>query len=158
MVAIDFVAFEDERDACVLVLVEPGPWIDHAVEGRLTALQDRIYGCLEAVQIDSAVADSVRMKLWRLRPEELKGVAWTVQPAGCPPPPTDTSPMLSIGFIKEGPKPGVDDDRIGVFTLPYPATCSTRQGKTARDLVGEALRLLPGSGLRSQYLYHRPLP
>lgn len=56
MVTVDFVAFEDERDACVLVLVEPGPWIDDAVEGRLTALQNRIYGCLEAA-LDGQVAE-----------------------------------------------------------------------------------------------------
>lgn len=45
-VTIDFVAFDPELDAWLLVLVEPGPWDD--VRGRLVALQDRLYGCLEA--------------------------------------------------------------------------------------------------------------
>jgi hypothetical protein len=45
-VTIDFVAFDDERDACLLVLVEEGPWTG-SVEDHLRALQDRLYGCLE---------------------------------------------------------------------------------------------------------------
>jgi hypothetical protein len=52
---IDFVAFEDERDACLLVLVEQGPWTG-PVEDHLRALQDRLYGCLEAA-LDGQVAE-----------------------------------------------------------------------------------------------------
>jgi hypothetical protein len=55
-VTIDFVAFDAEQDAWLLVLVEPGPWIDAAVEDRLTRLQDRLYGCLEAA-LDGQVAE-----------------------------------------------------------------------------------------------------
>jgi hypothetical protein len=47
-VTIDFVAFDPELDAWLLVLVEPGPWTEATVERRLTALQSRLYGCLEA--------------------------------------------------------------------------------------------------------------
>ena len=54
-VTIDFVAFDDERDACLLVLVEQGPWPD-AIEDHLSALQDRLYGCLEAA-LDGQVAE-----------------------------------------------------------------------------------------------------
>lgn len=54
-VTIDFVAFDNERDACLLVLVEQGPWLD-ASENHLCALQDRLYGCLEAA-LDGQVAE-----------------------------------------------------------------------------------------------------
>jgi hypothetical protein len=53
---IDFVAFDAEQDAWLLVLVEPGPWIEAAVKDRLTGLQDRLYGCLEAA-LEGQVAE-----------------------------------------------------------------------------------------------------
>jgi hypothetical protein len=55
-VTIDFVAFDDELDACLLVLVEEGPWTG-LLEDHLKALQDRLYGCLEAA-LDGEVARS----------------------------------------------------------------------------------------------------
>jgi hypothetical protein len=54
-VTIDFVAFDDERDACLLVLVEQGPW-SGAIEDHLKSLQERLYGCLEAA-LDGKVAE-----------------------------------------------------------------------------------------------------
>jgi hypothetical protein len=54
-VTIDFVAFDDERDACLLVLVEEGPWTG-MVEDHLAALQDKLYGYLEAA-LDGKVAE-----------------------------------------------------------------------------------------------------
>jgi len=46
-VTVDFIAFDETRDACLMVLVEEGPWTG-PVEVHLTNLQDRIYGCLDA--------------------------------------------------------------------------------------------------------------
>ena len=46
-VTVDFIAFDDERDACLMVLVEQGPW-SFPVDDHLRALQDRLFGCLEA--------------------------------------------------------------------------------------------------------------
>ena len=43
---VNFIAFNEERDACLMVHVE-GPW-EGDVDGHLRKLQDRIYGCLEA--------------------------------------------------------------------------------------------------------------
>lgn len=43
---VSFIAFDEARDACLMVLVE-GPWTA-ATEDHLRALQDRMYGCLEA--------------------------------------------------------------------------------------------------------------
>ena len=54
-VTIDFVAFDDERDACLLVLVEQGPW-SGAIEDHLRKLQDRLYGCLDAA-LDGQIAE-----------------------------------------------------------------------------------------------------
>ena len=54
-VTIDFIAFDEERDACLLVLVEEGPWTG-SVEDHLRALQDRLYGCLAAA-LDGQVAE-----------------------------------------------------------------------------------------------------
>lgn len=45
-VTVDFIAFDETRDACLMVLVE-GPWTG-PTEDQLRALQDRMYGCLEA--------------------------------------------------------------------------------------------------------------
>jgi hypothetical protein len=55
-VTVDFVAFDDERDACLLVLVEQGPWAA-PIDDYLQALQHRLYGCLEAA-LDGQVAQS----------------------------------------------------------------------------------------------------
>ena len=54
-VTIDFVAFDDDLDACLLVLVEEGPWAG-PIDDHLRVLQDRIYGCLEAA-LDGQVAE-----------------------------------------------------------------------------------------------------
>lgn len=43
---VNFIAFDEARDACLMVLVE-GPWTA-ATEDHLRSLQERMYGCLEA--------------------------------------------------------------------------------------------------------------
>jgi hypothetical protein len=53
-VLVDFIAFNEERDACLMVLVE-GPW-DGDVDGHLRNLQDRMFGCLEAA-LDGQLAE-----------------------------------------------------------------------------------------------------
>ena len=45
-VMVNFIAFDETRDTCLMVLVE-GPWSGQTEE-HLRALQDRMYGCLEA--------------------------------------------------------------------------------------------------------------
>lgn len=102
-------------------------------------------------------ANVIRKKLWRLRPEQLDGVAADHFPADCPPQPTGTIGDLAIGFIREGSKPGVDDDQIGVFTLPEIENCRTRDSLAARRIIDDVMRSMPGAGLRSQYAYWPPL-
>lgn len=52
-VTIDFVALDDDRDACVLVLVEEN-W-GGSIKEHLRKLQERLYGCLEAT-LDGEIA------------------------------------------------------------------------------------------------------
>ncbi|MEG3165173.1 hypothetical protein U1701_11260 [Sphingomonas sp. PB2P19] len=45
-VMVNFIAFNEARDTCQMVLVE-GPW-DGEIEDHLRSLQDRMFGCLNA--------------------------------------------------------------------------------------------------------------
>ena len=53
-ITVDFVAFDDDRNACLLVLVEEG-W-SQPIDDHLRSLQERFYGCLDAT-LDGHVAD-----------------------------------------------------------------------------------------------------
>lgn len=53
-VSVDFIAFDKERDACLMVLVE-GPW-EGDVDGHMRGLQNRMFGCLEAA-LDGQLAE-----------------------------------------------------------------------------------------------------
>lgn len=100
---------------------------------------------------------SIRKKLWRLRPEKLDGLANLHDPSDCPPPPTDTAPEISVGFIDKGPKPDISDDRIGVFTLPHKEICDTPRSTTARQIVDDVVSSLPGANLRAKFDHWPPL-
>lgn len=54
-VTVDFVSHSRDRTGWSLVLVEQGPWPEHEVAPRLRALQDRLYGCIDAL-IEGEVA------------------------------------------------------------------------------------------------------
>ena len=54
-VTVDFIAYDDKQDACLMVLVEQGPWLGPVVD-HLRALQDRLYGCLDAA-LDGQLAE-----------------------------------------------------------------------------------------------------
>lgn len=45
-VMVNFIAFNEARDTCEMVLVE-GPW-DSDIEDHMRSLQDRMFGCLSA--------------------------------------------------------------------------------------------------------------
>jgi hypothetical protein len=111
----------------------------------------------EAFELSSGVAAQVRHDLWRLRPSTLQGIETPVRPADCPPPPTDTFPVAAVAFIAEGPKPGVEDDRLGVIDVPAQYTCDTRQGREARDLIGKVLRSFPRSKVAAEFDRRRPV-
>lgn len=54
-VTVNFITFDEARDACLMVLVEEGPWTG-PITDHLHRLQDRIYGCLEAA-LDGQLAE-----------------------------------------------------------------------------------------------------
>jgi hypothetical protein len=108
--------------------------------------------------LEAGRADSFRRKLWRLRPEKLDGVQWTHRPSDCPKPPTDTIEEISVAFIQEGPKPGVSDDKLGVFGLPHSHICNTPKSVLARRIIDEVVSSLPGANFRAQFHYWPPLP
>lgn len=53
-ISVNFIAFDKERDACLMVLVE-GPWAGD-LASRLRDLQDRMFGCLDAA-LDGQLAE-----------------------------------------------------------------------------------------------------
>ena len=53
-VSVNFVAFDEERDCCLMVLVE-GPWAG-TIEDHLHELQERMFGCLDAA-LDGQLAE-----------------------------------------------------------------------------------------------------
>src|SRR3954452_8522798 len=105
----------------------------------------------ERFDLSGDIASQARHELWRLRPANLQGIEWDVRPADCPPPPTDTFPEAAVAFIAEGPKPGVEDDRIGVVDVPAQYTCNTRQGIEARDVIEKVLRSFPQSKVATEF-------
>ena len=105
----------------------------------------------ETFALSSNVASQARRDLWRLRPATLQGIETLVRPADCPPPPTDTFPVAAVAFIAEGPKPGVEDDHLGVVDVPTQETCDTQQGREARDLIEKILRSFPQSKIASEF-------
>lgn len=102
-------------------------------------------------------ANLARSALWRLRPEKLDGVEWQHMPADCPPQPTDTHDDVAIAFVREGTKAGVEDDQVGVFSLPNLAYCKTVKSRAARQLIASLMRHMPAQELREQYAYCPPL-
>ena len=133
-------------------------WPDNRWIVRISEVYPGERSAAQKFQLRPADAAAIRENLWRVRPDELKGVEWLVEPADCPPPPTDTSNMLSVVFVAEGPKAGPENDRIGIFVLPYVRTCNTPQAIAAREILADVFKSVPGANLRSQFRYNPPLP
>lgn len=53
---VDFIAKNDDESEWSLVLVEEGPWSIDEAPDELRRLQDRLYGCIDAI-IDGKVAE-----------------------------------------------------------------------------------------------------
>ena len=77
----------------------------------------------------------------------------SVLPADCPLQPTDSAYALVVNFIREGPKHGVDDDMIGIFTLPTLRNCRTAKSIAAHRLISQLMNGLPGTDLRSKFVF-----
>jgi hypothetical protein len=111
----------------------------------------------ERIDLPAGLASQARHDLWRLRPATLQGIERVVRPADCPPPPTDTFPEAAIAFIAEGPKPRVENDRLGVVDVPAQYTCDTKQGREARELIAKVLTSFPQSKVAADFDRRRPL-
>jgi hypothetical protein len=111
--------------------------------------RERVRGT-ETFRIPPGPAAQVRRNLWRLRPQELEGVDVDIRPVGCPSRPHDVG-ELAVAFIGKGPRPGVEDDPIGIFALPNAGSCATRQATEARRLLQSVIQSLPASKVAADY-------
>lgn len=104
----------------------------------------------QSFRLSSKDAAVSRRMLWRVRPQELKGIAFEVRPPDCPPPPTDSPAEISVVFFAGDHQP-LEDDRIGIFWLPYADTCRTPQATEARGLLNRVLQSFPRSKVAVEY-------
>lgn len=107
--------------------------------------RDKVLG-KESFRLASGNADAARRRLLRLRPAKLEGLdAHEARPSGCERQGPHDFGELAVIFVSEDGGPGVEDDRIGVFELPDPQSCSTPQAREARQLVRQVMDLFPPS-------------
>lgn len=123
----------------------------------LVTITDRMYPDEDVVlgedtfQLTSEVAAEARRMLWRLRPEKLEGLEWETRPISCYPRSCHDFGDLAVAFIAEGPKPGVDDDRVGVFILPGPESCRSPAAIKARMVIEQVMQLFPPSKVPAEF-------
>jgi hypothetical protein len=118
-------------------------------EGRLDR-PDKV-AVEERFRLQPDVAAEARRRLWRLRPSEFGGVEQDQRPLGCERRGPHDFGEHAVAFIAEGPEEGVDDDRLGVFEMPSPASCSTAQASEARSLLRKVLASFPPSKAAAEF-------
>ena len=107
----------------------------------------------QSIPLEPARIESFRRQLWRLRPEKLDGIQWTHQPSDCPKPTIHTIEEISVAFVEKGPKPGVSNDKLGVFGLLHSEVCNSPNNVEARRIINEIVSSLPVANLRAQFHY-----
>jgi hypothetical protein len=105
----------------------------------------------ETFQLTSEIAAEARRMLWRVRPEKLEGVEWETRPVSCYPQSCHDFGELAVAFIAEGSKPGIDDDRIGIFVLPGPDSCRSPAAIKARRLIQRVMHRFPRSKVAAEF-------
>jgi hypothetical protein len=105
----------------------------------------------EALRVGRETAPRVRKLLWRVRPPKLEGVEQDQRPLGCKRQGPHDDGEVTIGFVNEGNKPGIEDDQVGIFSLPDAQSCDASLAVEAREAVWEALRLLPKSKVAAEF-------
>lgn len=99
-------------------------------------------------RLAARIAGQARRRLWRVRPPTLEGLdADEARPSGCERRGPHDFGELAVIFIDEGRGPGVEDDRLGTFELPRPASCDSPQAREARQLIRQVLESFPPSGI-----------
>lgn len=94
------------------------------------------------------VAARFRRFMWRVRPDLLEGQGLEkneVRPVGCNRRGPHDFSEVGVAFINDGDTKNTKDDRVALFELPQPDSCTTSAAKHSREAVWEALRLLPPS-------------
>ncbi len=99
----------------------------------------------ETLRVVPEIATRVRKLLWRVRPAKLEGVEQDQRPLGCKRRGPHDFGEVTIGFVNEGNKRGIEDDQVGIFSLPDSQSCDVPLAVEARAVVWDALRLLPKS-------------
>lgn len=105
----------------------------------------------ETLRVPPEVAVQVRRLFWRVRPAKLEGVVQDQQPVGCERQGPHDFGEVTVAFINEGSRPGIEDDEVGVFELPTRQSCNTPAAAEARKVVWEALELLPKSKVAAAF-------
>ena len=105
----------------------------------------------ETLRIAPEVAATARQLLWRVRPENLEGVDQDQRPTGCERRGPHDFGEVAVAYISEDSKPGIEDDKVGIFELPTAESCNTPEAAKAREVVWKALRLLPKSKVAAAF-------
>ena len=108
----------------------------------------------ETLDLSSEVATQVRELFWRVRPGALEGQGLErdeVRPVGCERQGPHDFGEVGVAFINEGEATSIEDDQLGLFELPSPASCNTPAAIEARTIVWQALRLLPQSQVAARF-------
>lgn len=105
----------------------------------------------EALRIPADAAAQARRLLARLHPARLEGVEQDARPLGCGRQGPHDVGEFTIGFIRASDEPGIQDDEVGLFALPYPSSCDTPAAREARKVVQGILQLLPRSSVAAEF-------
>jgi hypothetical protein len=105
----------------------------------------------ETFHLSGDIAGRTRRILWRMRPTTLEGVEFETRPTGCERQWDHDFGEFAVVFIKEGEKPGVRDDRVGVFVIPEPESCDNQAAKLSRALVPQIIDRFPKSKVADSF-------
>src|SRR3546814_10610973 len=89
-------------------------------------------------------------QLWRVRPDELKGIETDVRPSGCVRRWVHDSPEIAVGF-------SASDEMYGVFGLPRPISCDTPAANAARRMLHDVLKFFPRSKVAETFIKERAI-
>ena len=105
----------------------------------------------ETLRVAPNVASAAKALLSRVRPAKFEGVEQDQRPLGCERQGPHDFGEVAVAFIKDGGRPGIAGDEVGIFQLPTSESCNTVAAAEARKVVGKALALLPKSKVAASF-------
>jgi hypothetical protein len=105
----------------------------------------------ESLQVSAEAGAQARRLLARVHPARLEGVQQDARPMGCERRGSHDEGEITIAFMRARGRPGMADDEIGLFALPYPQSCATPAAVEAGKVVRAILQLLPRSAVAAGY-------